>query len=220
MAAPDVTVPGWIDPELAEEFPGLAICCVYLEARRLRRSPKEVRERLGELASRINGGYAIHMRQDSVPWAYRVLWRRLGVDPDVDRTPVEGLVLERLEQGGLPSIGLPGDALTIATLETGVPVLALDAEQLSGAVGLRPARSGESLGDESLSEGRLVYCDEVKPVAALGGRVMGAAAVTKGTRRMVICTLEAEGVARMSTEEALWMAVDILRASGSVAEAD
>ena len=35
-----------------------------------------------------------------VPWAYRVLFRHLGLDPDVTRTPVEALVLERLVQGG------------------------------------------------------------------------------------------------------------------------
>jgi DNA/RNA-binding domain of Phe-tRNA-synthetase-like protein len=219
MATPDATVPGWIDAELAEDFPGLSISCLYLEARSARRSPKAIRERLGELASRINGGYAVHMRQDSVPWAYRVLWRRLGVDPDVDRTPVEALVLERLEHGGLQSRGLPGDALTIATLETGVPIVAFDAERVSGPIGLRPARSGEAL-DDPLPVGRIVYCDERHPVASLGGRVAREAAVTRRTTRMVLCTLEAAAVARMSVEEALWTAVDILRASGSVVEAD
>lgn len=220
MAAQEASAPGWVDAELAEEFPGLGVGCLYVEARRVRRSPKAVRERLGELASRINGGYAIHMRQDSVPWAYRVLWRRLGVDPDVGRTPVEGLVLERLEQGGLHSRGLPWDALTIATLETGVPVLAFDAERVSGSIGLRPARSGERLGDEALPQGRIVYSDEEAPIASLGGQVASAAAVTRRTTHMVLCTLEADGVARMSVEEALWTAVDILRASGSVVDAD
>ena len=41
------------------------------------------------------------MRQDAVPWAYRVFSRQVGIDPDTDRTPVERIALERLRHGGL-----------------------------------------------------------------------------------------------------------------------
>ncbi len=61
------------------------------------------------------------MRQDPVPWAYRVFWRQVGIDPDTDRTPVEQIALDRLKWGGLRSRNLLDDAITIATLETGVP---------------------------------------------------------------------------------------------------
>jgi hypothetical protein len=46
------------------------------------------------------------MRQDPVPWAYRVFARQVGVDPDTDRTPVEQIALDRLKHGGLPSESL------------------------------------------------------------------------------------------------------------------
>jgi DNA/RNA-binding domain of Phe-tRNA-synthetase-like protein len=136
MSDPDLQR-GWVDAELAEEFPELALWLVSVEGRS-RRSPPTVRRRLRLLAGRINGGYVIHMRQDPIPWAYRVFWRQVGIDPDTDRTPVEALAIERLRAGGLPSRNLLDDALTIATLETGVPVLALDADRplalLSGQV--------------------------------------------------------------------------------------
>ena len=50
------------------------------------------------------------MRQDPVPWAYRVFWRQVGIDPDTDRTPVEQIALDRLKRGGLRSRNLLDDA--------------------------------------------------------------------------------------------------------------
>ena len=41
------------------------------------------------------------MRQDQVPWAYRVFSRQVGIDPDDQRTPVEQVALDRLKSGGL-----------------------------------------------------------------------------------------------------------------------
>src|SRR5215218_10677607 len=135
---------GWVEAELAEEFPQLRLVHAPLEARP-RRSPPEVRQRLRALSDRYTGGKVIHMRQDAVPWAYRVFSRQIGIDPDTDRTPVERIAVERLRHGGLASENLVDDALTLATAETGVPVFALDADKVVGELGLRLARRGEQL---------------------------------------------------------------------------
>ena len=82
------------------------------------------------LADRYTGGKVVHMRQDPVPWAYRVFSRQVGIDPDHDRTPVEAVALRRLKHGGLHSENLVDDALTIAIAETGVPLIALDADKV------------------------------------------------------------------------------------------
>ena len=135
---------GWVEAELAGDFPELGLVHAPLEAKP-RKTPREVKQRLGALADRYTGGKVIHMRQDSVPWAYRVFSRQVGVDPDTDRTPVERIALERLRHGGLESRNLVDDALTIAIAETGVPVFALDSDKVVGELGLRQARSGEQL---------------------------------------------------------------------------
>ena len=109
-------------------------------------SPPDVKRRLRALADRYTGGKVIHMRQDPVPWAYRVFARQVGVDPDTDRTPVERIALDRLKHGGLRSESLLDDALTIAVAETGVPVIALDPDRLGRRPGLRLCRRGEMLG--------------------------------------------------------------------------
>ena len=106
----------------------------------------EVKQRLRLLADRYTGAKVIHMRQDAVPWAYRVFSRQVGIDPDSDRTPVEALAVERLRHGGLKSENLVDDALTIAIAETGVPVFVLDAAKVEGELGLRLARAGRAAG--------------------------------------------------------------------------
>ena len=72
------------------------------------------------------------MRERPIPWAYRVFFRQIGLDPDRTRTPVEQLALDRLHDGAFISAGLPADALTIATIETGVALRAFDADRIEG----------------------------------------------------------------------------------------
>ena len=154
------------------------------------------------------------MRQDAVPWAYRVFSRQVGIDPDTDRTPVERIAVERLRHGGLESHNLLDDALTIAIAETGVPVFALDAERVEGELGLRLARAGERLaGVRPLSARQLVVADDARPVAVVLGDVSHDAGVTPGTERMLLCALRVKGVPPISVEEALWTAAEILRPS-------
>ena len=73
------------------------------------------------LADRYTGGKVVRMRQEPIPWAYRVFFRQVGIDPDSDRTPVEAIALERMRAGGFKSENIVDDALLLATLETGVP---------------------------------------------------------------------------------------------------
>jgi DNA/RNA-binding domain of Phe-tRNA-synthetase-like protein len=202
---------GWIAEELAEEFPHLGLRYVTLAARS-HRSPEPLRRRLGELANRITGRHVIHMRQDPVPWAYRVFWRQVGIDPDTVRTPVERVAVERLRHGGLESRSLLDDAVTIATLETGVAITAFDADRLAGQIGLGLTAAGELLGDSGLplAESQIVIADERRPLAVLAGEVASACAVTRATTRMSIAAVQVKGVPDISVEEALWTAAETL----------
>jgi len=212
---------GWVAPELAAEFPGLDVYWLTVEARPVK-TPDAVRERMRYLAGRITGATVVQSRQDTVPWSYRVLWRRLGVDPDTDRTPVEELMVQRLEHGGLPSRGMPIDAIVVATLETGVPVLVADATKLSGVPGLRPAAAGESLGgaEGMLRTGEVIYADERGPLARLNGEVAIDRSVGDDTTAMAICALAAAAVSQIEIDEALWIAADMLDTAGRLDESN
>ena len=202
---------GWVEPALAEEFPELGLTYAPLEGRP-GESPRSVKRRLRALADRYTGAKVVHMRQDPVPWAYRVFSRQVGIDPDTDRTPVEGVALERLKQGGLRSQNVVDDAITIAVAETGVPVMAFDGDRVGAALGIRLSATGERLGpDRPLGSGRLVIADEHRPLAVVLGDVGPDAGVTSRTRRMLLAALGVKGVPRISVEEALWMASEVLQ---------
>lgn len=213
MSGPPEPSPGRVAPALKEEFPELALWSVTLAARS-GRSPEGVRERLRVLSDRIRGPQALALRGQPVPWAYRVFFRHIGLDPDEQRTPVEALALERLLKGGLPSENLLDDALTIAVLETGVPLWGLDADRLEGELGLRVAAAGETLGRGEgalpLVAGRLVVADSAGPVAVLFGDLAAGACVGRETARMTLFSVQVAGVPTMYVEEALWTATDIL----------
>jgi DNA/RNA-binding domain of Phe-tRNA-synthetase-like protein len=180
-----------IDPRVAEEHPGLRVWTARIEAR-AGRTPRELRERLRYVADRYRGAEAVALRSRPVPWAYRVLFRHLGLDPDVTRTPLEALVLDRLLHGGFASHGLPDDALALATLETGVPVWAADADRV-GPLTLAPD-----------ADGRLALGDDAGRVAVLFGPVERPP--DRATRAMLLLAVQAPGVDDLFVEEAVWTA--------------
>jgi DNA/RNA-binding domain of Phe-tRNA-synthetase-like protein len=206
---------GWVEPELAEEFPELGVRYARMETRP-RRTPEPIKQRLRDLSNRYTGSKVIHMRQDPVPWAYRVFSRQVGIDPDTDRTPVERIALERLRHGGLRSENIVDDALTIATVETGVPVIAFDADNVGRAIGLRLAREEERLADGArpLSARQIVVADEDRSLAVLFGDVAEQCGVTPDSERMVLAALRVKGVPEISVEEALWTAAETLETPG------
>jgi B3/4 domain-containing protein len=151
-----------------------------------------------------------------VPAAYRAFSRHVGLDPDVDRPPVEAVVVERLMHGGFRSRGRVEDALLVGALETGVPLWALDADRLEGPLGVRAARTGERLGEGELAPdlpaGRLVVADARRPVAVLLGAVADGEGPGPAARRLCVFAVRVAGVPQVYVEEALWASVDALKA--------
>lgn len=202
---------GWIAPGLREEFPGLALRTLLVE-RGSGRSPREVKQRLRDLAQRFGGAQAVNLRHQTVPWAYRVFYRHIGLDPDEQRTPVEQVALERMRKGGFPSRNLLDDALTIAIAESGVALRAFDADRVEGRLGIRPSVEGEPLEGRpgSLPAGTLVIADEARPLALLFGALGSGRGVSTRTRRTLLCSVQVKGVPDIAAEEALWIAAEVL----------
>lgn len=197
---------GWVAPHLAAEFPGLGIAWIEVEGSP-GRSPEPVRQRLRELSDRFYGSHAIHLRERPIPWAYRVFFRQIGLDPDRTRTPVEQLALDRLRDGGFVTNGLPADALAIATVETGVALRAFDADRLDGALRIRDSAPGESLPGRpgKLPRGTLTIADVRAPVGLLFGATGEGYGVEKETRRIAVAAIQVGAVPQIAVEEALWM---------------
>ncbi len=208
---------GWVAEPLPSELPGLALVSLTLPAPATARSPRGVLERLELLSNRFRGADALVLRQRPIPHAYRVFFRHVGLDPDVTRVPVEAAAVERLVQGGFVSRGLLEDALTIALMETGVPLWALDADTVEGPLGLRLAQAGERIGDEehapALPAGRIVLADAARPLASLFGEPAAHVAVTRRTATLLLFAVSVAGVPAIHVEEALWSCVETLTTS-------
>lgn len=214
MEEPDV-LEGHVDPALASEFPQLRLLYVEVAARPAK-SPPALKERLRDLSDGFRGPQAVMLRQQPIPAAYRVFFRHIGLDPDVDRTPVEALALERLKAGGFRSRNTLDDALTLATMETGLPIWALDADQVEGELELRPAAGRERLGRADVEypafvpDRRLVVADAGGPVAVLFGDIAEGCGVTRATARMLLFSVLVAGVPPIHFDEALWLCQEIL----------
>jgi DNA/RNA-binding domain of Phe-tRNA-synthetase-like protein len=205
--------PGWIEPTLAEEFPGLSIVSTALESAG-GRSPEALRERLRTLSDRIGGPQAIQLRQQPIPWAYRVFFRHIGLDPDTTRTPIEQLIFERIHDGSFKSRNRIEDALTIAMVEVGVALRAFDADRVEGRIGLRLSAEGEAFEGRvsPLPEGPIVVADERRPLGVLFDRTAEGYGARKGTGRVLLVAIGVRGVPDIALEEALWVAGSALRA--------
>jgi DNA/RNA-binding domain of Phe-tRNA-synthetase-like protein len=209
-----VTERGWVARHIVEELPGLGVAWVEMDVRPGRSSPA-VLQRLRDLSDRFYGSHAIHLRERPIPWAYRVFFRQIGLDPDRTRTPIEQLALDRLHDGAFVTQGMPIDALTIAIVETGVALRIIDAERLLGKLCLRASGPGESLPERSgeLAHGTLVLADERGPLELLFGGEPEPDRVSRDTRRAAIVAVQVNGVPEVSVDEALWIAAKAIAAT-------
>lgn len=206
-------IPGFVDPDLSAELPGLRLFWIEVAARS-GQSSRAVKLRLRELSNRYRGATVVTMRTQPLPHAYRAFFRQTGLDPDATRVPSEEIAVARLLQGGFRSEGMPQDALAIALIETGVPVWALDGARVGeGGLGIRLSSAGEPFGkpDYPLPAGRLVVADPGAVHGLLFGPLAPGHEVGRRTRQMVLFTVGVEGVPDIHLEEALWVCQDVLR---------
>jgi DNA/RNA-binding domain of Phe-tRNA-synthetase-like protein len=210
----DEPVEGTVAPALAAELPGLRLRWALVEEALGGKTPRALRRRLDHVSQRFRGADAIALRTRPVPRAYRAFFRQVGLDPDVDRTPAEAAALQRLVRGELHSGDRLSDALVLAILETGVPVVAFAEARLEGDVVLRAAEVGETLptGDyaHDVPAGRLVLADGAGPVAILFGRLSDRHAAGRERAAVRLVAVQVAGVPDVHVGEALWLAGEAL----------
>lgn len=201
---------GWVDAEVLAEFPALALR--WTRARGApRKTPPDVREYLRHLSDVVGSPEAIIIRQRPVATAYRVFARQIGLDPDVDTGPLDEAIGERLLRGEFPPNGLPSDACRIATIETGVPIWAMDGDTLEGSPGVRVARAGELIGrgETPLADDCLVTGDARGVLTVLMGTPVKALTPSPRTETVVLFSIVVEGVEADVVDRALSIAANL-----------
>lgn len=201
-----LAVPGFVEPAVQLEFPGLKLWWMTVDARP-RPTPRALKQRLRMLSNRYHGASVVAMRTQPIPHAYRAFFRQIGLDPDASRIPSEEAAVARLLQGGFRSQDLISDALLIGLVETGVPVWAVDAEHMdTEGLGIRTTSAGERFGsvEHGLPAGRLVVTDAQRVYALLFGAIAPGHEVGHRTRRVALYSVAVDGVPAIHVEEALW----------------
>lgn len=215
-----------IAPVVLQRFPGLATRAAVLTGLRVSGDEVPFASRVIDDVQRtrtLDG-----LKDDALFRAYRDFYWALGIDPTKLRPSGEALNRRVLQGKPLPHINSFVDAYNLASLKTGVPIAAFDADRLVGAVELRFARAGEgfvSIGQdkvESLAGHELVMADAEKVIAFYPHRDSDATKVTEATTQVLLVACGAPRVAPAALEETLALATSFVSTvcGGGVAAVD
>lgn len=204
---------GWLAREVEEELPQLRLLSCEVSVGRAEPvtgpCPPDIRDRLRGLSNQFRGARAIGIRREPVPSAYRVFFRQIGLDPELEQTPIEAAVRERMLRGGFLPGTLLEDVLLVALLDTSIPVWALASEGVDGPLGIRVSAQGERLGSApsapAVPAGRLVVADASTPLAILFGELAPGHLPHAATRELTLFAVAVAGVPGLYAEEALWI---------------
>jgi hypothetical protein len=122
---------GPVDESALADFPALALWTLRLGPA-ARKSSRAQKARLADLDDRFRTVPVGGLRTDIVASAYRAFARQIGLDPDVERNPLEQAARDRLTAGRYVSRGALHDGMLLAMLETSVPLWALAADAVHG----------------------------------------------------------------------------------------
>lgn len=203
---------GWVADEVSADFPALGLVSLPVT---LTEPPdtKVLGERLGALEGYVNGRVVRELPARPITGAYRVFFRQIGLDPDRTPTPLERRLAVRMLQGSFKDRGLLSSALTIATVETEVPIWALDAAAPVGPLGISCARDGEELGGRPLDSTTLVVADITQPLALVFPPDEAPSPHAPDERRcrdLVLYAVRVPGITAAVVGEALWVAANLL----------
>ncbi|KQC03082.1 MAG: hypothetical protein APR53_06050 [Methanoculleus sp. SDB] len=175
----------------------------------------------------ITSRYTLEQVKDEPVFrAYRDFFWSVGVDPTKTRPASEALARRVLAGKPLPTINTAVDAYNLASLRSGVPIGAFDADTLSdGDLLLRFAKDGErflGIGMKNpalLRENQVVLTDAETIIAIYPYRDSDATKVTPETRNIRIVTCGVPGIPREKVLEAYRLCAGYLEEyAGGIAE--
>ncbi len=217
-----------IDPEVRARFPGLEVAWVLVEGLAIEgpSTPlalaglEEARERAKSTRT-LEG-----LKDDPLFRAYRDFYWALGIDPTKTRPSGEALNRRALGDKPLPTINAFVDSYNSASLTTGVPIGAYNADALTGDLTLRAAREGEpfqALNEDTprpLKGGEIILADARQIVNFYPYRDAWATRVSEATHRAVLVACGAPGIEAQVVDDAVNLAAQrVTRICGGSANA-
>lgn len=207
-----------IHKDILAAFPGLSVAEGVIGPLSIRETAPALKALGDEVARSIRERYTLERIKDEPLFrAYRNFFWKVGVDPTKTRPASEALVRRILAGKTLPAINTAVDAYNLASVRTGIPIAAFDADTLVGDLAMRFAEEGEEFlgigmaAPVMLRRNQVILTDEDAIVAVYPYRDSDATKITRATTTVHIVACGVPGVEREKVHSAYELVVAYLR---------
>ncbi|WP_214084243.1 B3/4 domain-containing protein [Methanoculleus sp.] len=207
-----------IHKEILAAFPCLSVAEGDVGPLSIQEKNPSLKALKDEIVRSVREQYTLEQVKDEPLFrAYRDFFWRVGVDPTRTRPASEALVRRILAGKMLPAINTAVDAYNLASVRTGIPIAAFDADTLGGDLAMRFAEEGEAfLGigmatPVMLHKNQVILTDEDAIVAVYPYRDSDATKITLATKVVHIVACGVPGVEGEKVYSAYELAVAYLQ---------
>lgn len=207
-----------IHKEILTTFPGLSVAEGVLGPLSVQEKDPALEALKGEVIRSVRERYTLEQVKDEPLFrAYRDFFWKVGVDPTKTRPASEALVRRILTGKVLPTINTAVDAYNLASIRTGIPIAAFDADTLGGALSMRFAEEGEEFlgigmaAPVVLHKSQVILTDEDVIVAVYPYRDSDTTKITFATKVVQIVACGVPGIEREKVRSAYELAAAYLQ---------
>lgn len=177
--------------EILATFPGLSVAEGDVGPLSIHEKSPALEALKDEIVHSVREQYTLEqVKNEPLFRAYRDFFWRVGVDPTKTRPASEALVRRILAGKMVPTINTAVDAYNLASMRTGIPIAAFDADTLCGDLSMRFAEEGEAFlgigmaAPVILQKNQVILTDEDAIVAVYPYRDSDATKITLATTRV------------------------------------
>ncbi|WP_292386170.1 B3/B4 domain-containing protein [Methanoculleus sp. UBA430] len=204
--------------EILAAFPGLSVAEGDVGPLSIQEKSPRLEALRDETVQSIRERYTLERIKDEPLFrAYRDFFWKVGVDPTKTRPASEALVRRILAKKMLPAINTAVDAYNLASIRTGIPIAAFDADTLAGDLSMQFAEEGEEFlgigmaAPVMLHKNQVILTDDDEIVAVYPYRDSDATKITLATKTVHIVACGVPGVEREKVHSAYELAVAYLQ---------
>jgi DNA/RNA-binding domain of Phe-tRNA-synthetase-like protein len=204
--------------DILAAFPGLSVAEGKVGPLSIQEKSPRLEALRDEIVCSVREQYTLERIKDEPLFrAYRDFFWRVGVDPTRTRPASEALVRRILAGKMLPAINTAVDAYNLASIRTGIPIAAFDADTLAGELAMRFAEEGEAFlgigmtAPVLLHKNQVILTDDDAIVAVYPYRDSDATKITLDTETVHIVACGVPKVEREKVHSAYELAVAYLQ---------
>ncbi|MDI6719637.1 MAG: phenylalanine--tRNA ligase beta subunit-related protein [Methanomicrobiales archaeon] len=207
-----------IHEEILATFPGLSVAEGDVGPLSIQEKSPALEALKDDIVRSVKAQYTLDQVKDEPLFrAYRDFFWKVGVDPTKTRPASEALVRRILGGKMLPTINTAVDAYNLASIRTGIPIAAFDADTLAGDLAMRFAEEGEEFlgigmaAPVTLRKNQVILTDEDAIVAIYPYRDSDATKITLATKTVHIVACGVPGVESEKVKSAYELAAAYLQ---------